>query len=188
MKNSLRILSSLMVLTLVFSSCNKDEEDYLTKADVQNTNGYVKGTLKGTLKDGTTIDESLNLTFSDKGNNRVSKVIEYGVTSYNFDIYNSSDYFDKDYYSDVSFDISGNSIYKLTNFNMDLSRILEDNKVLSARFSGVRDLGLSDFVYDKSTHKVSGRINGEVTEGYYGDSGNKLRLDLEFSVEVWEEL
>ena len=60
----------LFILSIGFSSCDKTE--YIEKSDIEIENGFVKGTLKGELKDGMKIDERFNLIYSSPGNNIVS--------------------------------------------------------------------------------------------------------------------
>lgn len=182
MKKKLALFTTIITIILSFTSCQKD--DYIKYDDVRATNGYIKGTITGTTTDGTVVNESINLTASYPGRNNITTFVSSGTINYNFNVRNNNAKLNPNYSSEVYLNIAySNSIARLSDFEINFSKTLSGNRILDIDVYSSNNLGITDFIYDSNTNKISGKITGNIRDG-----NNTYDVDLSFDTTVWEEV
>ncbi len=179
------------ILLSILTSCNKD--DYITKDDIQTSNGYIKGTLSGTTNDSTKINEEFNLEYSAPGANSFYPLYYSSDTVNFYTVNNHATYINNDYQFEIEINIYEiDNKVKITLFYLSLVKTLDDNKYLNLNLNNEEHLEITEFNYNTSSKRMTGKISGYfVYDRYYDNEteenkDNKFNINLEFDVKAWE--
>ncbi len=183
-----------IVSTVIFFAC--DDNDYISADDFESTNGYIRGTLSGTMNDGTEINEVFNLEYSSPEDNYKNEYSYYHDTVTYFRMNNNTSLIESDsYYSYAYIKISQYSDTTiLSSFQIHIKKTLDDNRYLKLSFSSINNIKISNFNYESSTNKINGNISGYfVSDTYYDEEKeeyieNKFEMNLEFSTTLWKQV
>jgi len=176
------VTALLVVLCGGVMSCKKG--DYVKKDQIESKNGYVKGVVRGLLSDGTVIDESFNLEYSDLGDNTVIKYVEDAVFIKEFNVYNRSSVLNMaNFFCTTDFFIIQDARKdSLVELNFSMVKKLKDNRVLNIQSDEGAQFGITEFNYDANKSTIEGGIVGKLNED------TNLYLELSFKVKVLEEI
>lgn len=176
------VIALLVILGGGIMSCKKG--DYVKKDKLETKNGYVKGVVRGLLSDGTVIDETFNLEYSDLGDNIVIKYVEEAVFIKEFNVYNRSSVLNMaNFFCTADFFIIQDARKdSLVELNFSMVKKLKNDRVLNIQSDESARFGITEFNYDANKNTIEGGVVGALNED------TNLYLDMSFKVKVLEEI
>lgn len=166
-------------LTVILFSALAGCQDEITLADLSQSPGYIKGTLKGKSNDGKRLDESFHFASSFVPGSATYTEDKEGNTYIQIHL-TDLDNFTSAY---VSFRLSPTEKVTSCTIEIEVNTTLSSNEFLIYQAYASDTEALSDVSFDKDSGKVTGKF--EFDEGY---ADNEATVEGEFSVKLYEAI
>ncbi|HEX7413952.1 MAG TPA: hypothetical protein VF411_07885, partial [Bacteroidia bacterium] len=160
--------TGIVASTLLLTGCSKAKDGAAGAAGVQGpsgvvttyNDGFIKGTILGTERNGTTINEPFNFTSYFTG---PAGTLDSSASGYSFQISRMSDVFGTNSANIGIFTTSPTSITGAASMNITFTKSLGNNKEFQFSTNGSPATTVSSLVYNASTKQYTGSFSMNCT-------------------------